>query len=1027
MTYEHSGAFVVRAPLLPFSTVAELDTGESAIAAWRAGDPGAVAAAVATDRDALAKNLHALLEDPVVREAVWLASPALDERLDAGEDLVRPLLSYVTRMSMRSTPFGLFAGCAAGEVGGPLAPLELPGRDAAKRHTRLDFGFLAAVIASLRDDPQTRQVLTYVPNSGRYRAGGRLRLAEARIDENRRVRYHRVTFEEDEALAETLRRAEGGATIAELAAALTDDEITQEEAEEYVGEMVAAQLLVPRLGPPVTGEAPVPGMVAALRPHNVTASVADALAEAQAEIDALDDAGPGVDRARYVDLADRLRKVDPDLRTDRLFQVDLGLGGPPAALPDAVMREVRRAIDVLHRIAKAPGEDELSRFREAFQTRYEDRVVPLAEVLDEEVGLGFGPGPALSAEGAPLLAGVMGRQLRGDPRWSASDSYLLKLVGRDSVELTDADIKALATEKPAPLADAVSATFVLARHGEHDFRLVLNAITGPSGARLLGRFCHVDPGIESMVRDHVEAEQALRPGAVYAEIVHLPEGRVGNILARPVLRPYEIEFLGTSGAEHTLPFDDLLVTVHGDRVVLWSKTLDREVIPRLTSAHNHVTGALAPYRFLTALQYQGVTGTLRWSWGTLENVTPFLPRVTYGRLVLSRATWQPSYDDLEDLRKAKSPADRFAATQRLRESLGLPRHVVLAAGDNELPLDLDRVGAAELLGHYAGRGLRLHELYPGHDELFATSPDGPRAHEVVVPLVRKGEPEPERVWAAPPAEESFPPGSEWLTAKLYCGPASADTVLREGVAPFVRSLGAAADGWFFIRYGDPDNHLRVRITAPPERLWGQVLPAFRHALQPLLDQAVVRRVLIDTYRREVARYGGPEEVRLAERFFGADSEFVLSVLDVAGGDEGLDLRWRLAVAGTDRILADAGLALADRRAIVKAQRDAYVREQGDTGESAKRRSGKLFRDERAALDALLDGRAESPALRAGLAALDRRSEVGREVLPRVPVRSLGSHVHMHVNRMLRAAQRTQELVVCDLLDRLYAARMARGS
>lgn len=1025
MTLEHQGAYVVRAPLLPFDTVAKADAGEAAAAAWRSGE--GLAEAVAADREILARNLHDLLADPVVREAVWLASPALDERLDAGEDLVRPLLSYVTRMSMRSTPFGLFAGCAAGPIGGPTEPITVPSRTEAKRHTRLDFGFLAAVIASLRDDPQTRQALTYVPNTGRYRAGGRLRLAEARISDDRRVRYHRVTFEEDEALAETLRRAEGGATIDELAQALTDDDITIEEAREYVGEMVAAQLLVPRLGPPVTGDKPVPAMVAALRPHDSTASVGDAIAEAQAEIDAMDAAGPGVDRTRYVDLADRLKKVDPELRTDRLFQVDLGLGAAPSPLPDAVMREVRRAVDVLHRMARRPGEDELSRFREAFQTRYEDRVVPLAEVLDEEIGLGFGPGPALSAEGAPLLAGVAGRGgARGGAQWSNTDAYLLKLVKQPSVDLTDADVKALAAEKPLPLPDAMSASFVLAKHGENDFRVVLTAISGPSGARLLGRFCHVDPGIEALVRDHVEAEQAMRPGAVFAEIVHLPEGRIGNILARPVLRPYEIEFLGTSGAEHTLPFDDLLVTVQGERIVLWSQRLDREVVPRLTSAHNHVTGALAPYRFLAALQYQGVSGTLRWSWGVLENSSPFLPRVTYGRLVLSRATWQPTFEDLDELKKAKTPVERYTATQRLREKLDLPRHVVLAAGDNELPLDLDKVGSAELLGHYAARGLRLHELYPGHDELYATSPDGPRAHEVVVPLVRKGEPEPERLWAAPPAEEVFPPGSEWMTAKLYCGPASADTVLKEAVAPFVRAVGGGVDGWFFIRYGDPDNHLRVRFQAPPERLWGQVLPAFRGVLQPLIDQGVVRRVLIDTYRREVARYGGPDGVRLAERFFRADSELVLNVLAVAGGDEGLDLRWRLAVAGTDRILADAGVPFAERRALVKLQRDGYVREQGDTGESAKRRSGKLFRDERAALAALLDGQAESPALRAGLAALDRRSEVGREVLPQVPPRSLGSHVHMHVNRLLRAAQRTQELVVLDLLDRLYAAKMARG-
>lgn len=1025
MTFEHSGSFVLRSPLLPFGTVAELDRGTSAIEAWRAGE--GLDEAVAADRSALNESLLGLLQDPVVREAVWLASPALDERLDAGEDLVRPLLSYVTRMSMRSTPFGLFAGCSAGPIGGPIGPLSVPARETVKRHTRLDFGFLAAVVGNLVNDPTTRAALTYVPNTGRYNAGGRLRLAEARIDEQRRVRYHRVTFEEDEALVETLDRARGGARIRELAEALVEGDITVEEAEEYVSELVTAQLLVPTLGPPVTGDEPVAWMAQTLRAHPATADVGDALAEADAELNALDDAGPGADRSRYYDLADRLRKVDPELRTDRLFQVDVALGSPAPSLPDAVLREVHRATDVLLRIARTPGEDELSKFRERFQNRYEDTVVPLAEVLDEEVGIGYGPGPALSAEGAPLLQGVVGRMGRPSYQWANQDAYLLRFLNQKDVQLTDADIKALSQDSAPPLPDAVSATFSLARHGEHDFRMVVQAITGPSGARLLGRFCHVDPDIERLVRDHVTAEEALRPDAVFAEVVHLPEGRVGNILARPVLRPYEIEFLGKSGAENTLPFEDLLVSVQGDRIVLWSKTLGREIVPRLTSAHNTVTGALAPYRFLAAVQYQNLTTTLRWSWGVLESSASYLPRVTYGRLVLSRATWQPSQEQITPLRDAKTPAARFAAAQRLREELDLPRWVVVAQGDNELPVDLDRVGGAELLAHEASRGgLKLVELYPSHDELYADSPDGARAHEVVVPLIRKGAPSAAQVWAAPPAEEVFPPGSEWMTAKLYCGAASADTALREAVGPFVRALGDAVDGWFFIRYGDPDHHLRVRFTGSPDRLWGQVLPAFRQALAPMLEQGVVRRVLLDTYRREVARYGGPENVRRAERVFNADSDAVVAILGAAGGDEGLDARWRLAVVGSDRLLADAGFTVADRRAAVKAWRDGYVREQGQTGESAKRRSGRLFRDERASLSALLDGETDSPVLRVGLAALDRRSEVAAPLLREVPPQSLGSHIHMHVNRLLRAAQRTQELVVLDLLDRLYAARMAKS-
>jgi thiopeptide-type bacteriocin biosynthesis protein len=1015
--FAHNGGFVLRTPLLPFATLDAVSDGD------------------------LAANLRALLADPAVREAVFLASPTLDERVErwlagdeADEDeVVRPVLSYVTRMAARPTPFGLFAGCAVGTVGGETS-FALEPRETVRRHTRLDFGFLAKLVATLAADESVRPTLTYVPNTSLYRAGARLRMAEGRVDDKRGMRYHRVTFEEDEALAETLERARDGATIEQLATALAVDGVTYEEAAEYVGEMVAAQLLVSDLGPVVTGDVGVPRIVAALEKFEVTRPYATALAAAERELDELDANGAGNEPKRYREVAERLRELDPDLRVDRLFQVDLAKPGPRLALGEDVLDELYRAVDLLHPLARVPSDDDLARFREAFAARYEGRAVPLAEVLDEEIGVGFGPPAALSAEGAPLLAGVLPGGRAGSQQWTSADGTLLRLLthaladGSYEVEVTADDLKPMASDDPPPLPDALSVSAVLSGDG----RIVFDGAAGPSGARLLGRFCHLDQRIEALVRTHVAAEEALRPGAVFAEVTHLPEGRVGNILARPVLREYEVPFLAVSGlpVERRLPLDDLLVSVAGDRVVLWSRRLDTEVVPRITNAHNHQTGALAVYRFFGALQFQGVAGFVHWTWGALRNA-PFLPRIVSGRLVLARAQWNLSYDDLAALRDAKGLRARRAAVDAVRERFSLPRRVVVSVGDNDLPVDLDSDGGRDLLGHEGRRGgLTLTELYPGPDELVATSPEGTFAHEVVVPLVRRT-PAAQGIQRVVGADEgtetTFPPGSAWLTAKLYCGKATADAVLREAVAPLVASVvGDSADGWFFIRYSDPDPHLRLRFHGDPARLSAEVLPRLRDATAPLLADGRVWRLMLDTYRREVARYGGPERIADAERAFRADSEAVLAIVRLAEGDDGLDLRWRAAVAGVDRLLADGGLDVPARQANVRLWRDGLVAEHGATGANAKQHAGKLYRTERAALERLLAGDPADPRTAAVLAALDARSAVQRPLLDGTDPAILGSYCHMHVNRLLRAAQRTQELVVYDLLDRAYAAALGRA-
>jgi hypothetical protein len=92
------------------------------------------------------------------------------------------------------------------------------------------------------------------------------------------------------------------------------------------------------------------------------------------------------------------------------------------------------------------------------------------------------------------------------------------------------------------------------------------------------------------------------------------------VIARPVLRRHELAYLGRSGAprDRQLSLSDLLVSVQGERIVLRSKSLGREVVPRLTTAHNTEMRTVGAYRFLAALQVQGITPRAPLGLGHLE-------------------------------------------------------------------------------------------------------------------------------------------------------------------------------------------------------------------------------------------------------------------------------------------------------------------------------------------------------------------------------------------------------------------------
>ncbi len=1006
-----SGFFVLRTPLLPWE---ELDR-------LRA-DPDYV---------------HTLAAVPAVTEALHLASPGLMRRWTTGAPNARvtaAVTAYLVRMCSRATPFGLFAGCATGVVAGETT-LVVDGPAGTLRHSRPDTEVLATLVEKLLTDPATRSGMLVEPNSSRYRAAGAWRIINSRLRDGLRS-HHLVVVEDDAPLRSALAAAAGGATVEQVVDAVAADTgFTRDEVRSYIDALVDAQVLTAVAEPAVTGSQPLAHVTSSLRGQGFSATVA-ALESVDAGLTTLDNAGLGNSAEAYRPLSETLLELAGGGDEARLIQVDLHRTGSGLTLGRDAVRQLADGISLLHRLSPTAGSTSLQRFKDAFRARYEDRAVPLMEALDEEMGVGFDPSQHPAADQSPLLAGI---DLGGLPReqsFTARDATLVDLLirardsGATALELDADTIGRLATAEPLPLPDALAVTATLLDEG-----IEIHHVYGPSGAQLLGRFCHGDAGLADAVRTHLRAEEAHAPGVVFAEVVHLPEGRIGNILARPVLRDHELVLLGRSGAppDRQLSVDELTVRLEGERLVLYSDRLGAEVRPRLTTAHNTARG-FGVYRFLAALQSDGVAGSLGWDWGALSGA-PTLPRVTAGRLVLSRARWRLNAAELATLTTG-NPVAGWAA---LAGSRGLPGEVFIGDGDNRLYVDttspaLTAAAAKVLRGRTTAT---LEEVLPSR---VATGPEGHFAHELIVPFLREADPAPATPHRrAPQLRRTFAPGSEWLYLKIYAGTASADQILTQTLGPVLEELvqGGTADRWFFLRYADPDHHLRVRLHGAPKALRDNALPALTDALNPHLDAGTVWKVALDTYDREIERYGGDAGIVLAEQIHAADSEAVLQVLGMFDDqDTGLDARWKLCLYATDRLLADAGLTLPQRREWAKNGAAGYRREYPNAPHLESGIAGR-WRVERAGLTALLDDAADHPyeparqvfrerserarPLLAELADRDRRG-----ILTVSPSTLLYSFNHLHAIRLLRSAARTHELVLHSFLDRHYAGLAARA-
>jgi len=123
--------------------------------------------------------------------------------------------------------------------------------------------------------------------------------------------------------------------------------------------------------------------------------------------------------------------------------------------------------------------------------------------------------------------------------------------------------------------------------------------------------------------------------------------------------------------------------------VLRSKKLNKEIIPRLSTAHNYSFNALPVYRFLCDLQTQNIKSDVGFNWGPLANEYSFLPRVIYKNLILSFASWKVKKEEIKDFLKIENDEELISKINEWRRKNNIPAYITLEDGDNELFINLE--------------------------------------------------------------------------------------------------------------------------------------------------------------------------------------------------------------------------------------------------------------------------------------------------------------------------------------------------
>ena len=128
---------------------------------------------------------------------------------------------------------------------------------------------------------------------------------------------------------------------------------------------------------------------------------------------------------------------------------------------------------------------------------------------------------------------------------------------------------------------------------------------------------------------------------------------------------------------------------------------------------------------------------------------------------------------------------------------------------------------------------------------------------------------------------SFLPFENWVTLQIYLDSQNENIVLINQINEMYKYLieNNIIDKFFFIRYKDPFNHLRLRFRIC-KGMKSELLNKCDHLLTILKEYKILNNASYSSYVPEINRYGGEENMKIAEDLFCYNSIQTIDMLSL---------------------------------------------------------------------------------------------------------------------------------------------------
>ncbi|RGF95479.1 MAG: lantibiotic dehydratase [Oscillospiraceae bacterium] len=847
------------------------------------------------------KKKDEIIIDEVLAEGLESATHNLITELNKNkrnQDIESTLLKYIIRSTTRATPYGLLSGISAGEFAKNTDVIREDVIENKKR-CRVDMGWLCSFISNLEKNEKVLVKISVKFNEQCIIKGDRIYnpYITSETQEDEQNLYTAVSIRLSEILLWIKQECSTSIVVKDLVEKIIAKKknCSTDRVLFYIKQLIENNFLITELRPPLVNTDPLPYLIHVLKQRQVDQDIICILENVERLIKEYNSISIGKGKDKYktiVKYMETLRKANDYLQTDLMILCKKN------QLSYNVKKECEKVLNCFSKISEAAETDFLSKYKNDFIEKYGyHRVVPVMEVLDNDIGIGIPAGYT----GAKCYRNkevayetTLCKRIK-EYIWTKIQYALIN--GKNEVEIIEKDLDDILSElNITPLTELPSVDIfveVLAKEksdiDKNNFQILF---TGASicdiAGRSWGRFS--DMIEECIVKEFANKEQkTLSEDYIIASLCEFSRnGRLDNVTMNTNSYEYQISF-NTNGSKdkQEIKISDIGIGVDriSNKLFAYSFSLNKKIKIISNNMLNPIIGsdAFRLLRDISNLEHARIGSIL----GLFQSFgLAYTPRIILGKTILAPATWVLEKKIFLQKSKTESWEEKFT---RVRKEWQIVRYVYIAQGDNRLLLDLDDDIQITLLYQIIKKSreaVLLMEAIDIENKFWIKDSKGNHyANEFVFSLY----PEKvsydnfEKIYIDNKIVEErvLVPGQDnWIYLKLYYCEERLNDVLGENLMEFLETLKKddLLDKYFFIRYWDPMPHIRLRIRVKNQAVLGNVFQLLYYWGSELKTTGKISKVQYDTYEREIERYGGFKSMNFAETFFFYDSEYVNNLI-----------------------------------------------------------------------------------------------------------------------------------------------------